>query len=341
MALKGILLINLGSPDSPEPKDVRRYLNQFLLDPYVIDLPMILRYPLIKWIISPRRSHSSGEAYASIWTTKGSPLVQTTRDLATKLQAHIGPEYEVRWAMRYGNPSLSAVLKDWSVSGLLIIPLYPQYAESSTRTAIEEAEKYLPKGLSYKAVVDFFDDRSFIQSQILNIQEHIDRFKPDHLLLSYHGLPEHHLTKMYPRHCLHSRSCCDQVSDANRFCYRAQCMATSRAIIEGLKFPSDQVSISFQSRLGRRPWIKPYTDHIVPELPRKGIKRLSVASPSFVADCLETLEEIQMRLRDQFIEAGGEELRLIPALNAQERWVKALGEIIKKAQGETNALPNR
>ena len=324
---KGILLINLGSPDSTSPKDVRRYLNQFLMDPYVIDIPTWLRHILVKAIITPRRSYKSAAAYEVIWTEEGSPLVTHTRNFARKFKELVQTEADVRWAMRYGKPSVEDVVKDWDVDQVLVVPMYPQYAESSTRTAIDEAKKFIKPPMMVHQ--DFFAHPAYIEAQARQIQKHLSDFKPDHLLLSYHGLPEHHLSKLHPEHCFQSKSCCDQVTEANRNCYRAQCFATSRGLMANLNFPREKISVSFQSRLGRKPWIKPYTDLVVPELVQRGVRRLSVACPSFVSDCLETLEEIQVRLKEQFIECGGEDLKLIPALNDSDDWVRAFREVIK------------
>jgi ferrochelatase len=328
MARRGVLLLNLGSPKSTDPKDVREYLNQFLMDKYVIDIPKIFRHILVKWIITPRRSHKSAEAYETIWTEEGSPLVNLTKRFAEKLQALVHFQYDVRWAMRYGSPSVESVMQNWDVEELLIVPLYPQYAQSSSLTAIEEALKFVPANVKPKVLKDFFQHEAFISSQAQNIQAHLDEFRPDHLLLSYHGLPENHLKKQYPEHCLQEPGCCAKVKEANRYCYRAQCFATTRAITAKLNYPPTNTSVSFQSRLGPSAWIKPYTDYVVPALVKQGVKRLSVASPSFVCDCLETLEEIQVRLREQFIECGGTDLQLIPALNDQDHWVSNFRRII-------------
>jgi ferrochelatase len=226
MARRGVLLINLGSPASTDPKDVRNYLNEFLMDPYVIDLPWALRYPLVNWLITPRRSHTSAEAYRTIWTERGSPLIEYSRRFAVKLQNLVHFQYDVRWAMRYGQPSIESVVKDWNVEEILIVPMYPQYAESSTKTAFEAALACIPADVKTKVCMDFFDHEAFVMSQVRNIQAFIDEFKPDHLLLSYHGLPEHHLSKLYPQHCHQDAGCCAKVKESNRYCYRAQCFAT-------------------------------------------------------------------------------------------------------------------
>lgn len=326
---KTLLLINLGSPESPQPKDVAVYLKQFLMDPYVIDIPKPLRAILVHALIVPKRAVKSGEAYAKIWSPQGSPLVHHTRTFAGKVAEELGSEWQVRWGMRYGQPSIESALKDLPNQPLYVVPLYPQYAESSTQTAIDEVKRHL-KGRPAKFINDFFDQPEFVQAQAQQIQTHVDRFKPDHLLLSFHGLPEHHMTKLYPDHCFKTADCCDQISEKNRLCYRAQCFHTVRSLKGALNFPENQIAVGFQSRLGARPWIKPYTDHVIEELAGKGAKRVMVSCPSFVADCLETLEEIQMRLKEQFTNLGGQELELIPALNSSDLWCKEFSKWVRR-----------
>lgn len=331
---RGLLLVNLGSPREPTTKAVGAYLTEFLTDPLVIDLPFLFRQILVRGVIVPFRSGKSAEQYRKIWTDKGSPLVQTTKMFAEKLQAEFGShtEWSVRWAMRYGEPKISEALKNWDVNQIFLIPLYPQYAESSTRSSIEKVRsEALRLGLRTPIGVldDFYEAPEFIESEIRQIQSYLHSFKPDEILLSFHGLPEHHLHKQYPEHCL-KENCCTRVSQTNRYCYRAQCHATAKAIIQRLNFPADKISIGFQSRLGRRPWIKPYTDHVISDLAKKGVRRLLVSCPSFVTDCLETLEEVQFRLRDQFLSEGGQDLQLVPALNADVSWVKAFRHMVER-----------
>lgn len=329
MAKRGLLLLNLGSPEAPTPQAVQTYLKQFLNDPFVIDIPAWLRWILVNLIIVPRRKHNSAEAYQSIWTEKGSPLVQTTKSFAEKVASQLAKDWDVRWAMRYGQPSIESTLSNWDVSELFVVPLYPQYAESSTRTAIEEVAKHF-KG-NFKYLQDFFAEPEFIDSERIQIEQQLQKFNPDHLLLSFHGLPEHHLTKIHPTHCLKSSSCCDQVTESNRLCYRAQCMATARALVEKIAIHKEQVHVTFQSRLGNRPWIKPYTDQVVDTLAHAGAKRLLVACPAFVTDCLETLEEVQIRLKEQFVSSGGEQLVLVSAPNDEEHWVNNFCTMIQRS----------
>ncbi len=329
MRAKGLLLINLGSPASPSRRDVAKYLREFLNDPFVIDLPAPLRWLLVNGLIAPLRSAKSSAAYQKIWTDRGSPLVDHTRGFALKVATELAPEWDVRWAMRYGQPSLRAVLDNWAVDQLYVVPLYPQYAESSTRTAIEAVRRNKPNIFALK---DFYAAPEFIRAQAAQINKAVAGFKPDRLLLSYHGLPEHHMTKLHPLHCLQASTCCAQVSAENRWCYRAQAYATSKALSAHLSMSAQE--IGFQSRLGRRPWIKPYTDQVIEDLARQGAKRVLVSCPSFVADCLETLEEIGIRLRQQFITVGGDDLRLVPALNDEPHWVREFCTMIKRSDLE-------
>jgi len=327
MSAKGLLLVNLGSPDAPTPKAVKAYLNRFLMDKYVLDIPAPLRFLLVHGLITPKRSKTSAEAYQKIWTKEGSPLVNYTRGFAKGVGSELSG-WSVRWAMRYGQPSLAQVTRDWDVEQVYVVPLYPQYAESSTRTAIEAACASL-KGKQVFVLENFFSEPEFIESQSERIESAIQKFRPDHVLLSFHGLPEHHMSKLHPTHCL-SEKCCESVSERNRYCYRAQAFMTAAELRKKLPFAPEKIDISFQSRLGRRPWIKPYTDFRVTELAANGIKRLLVSCPSFVADCLETLEEIQIRLREQFISEGGEDLMLAPALNDSPQWIKRFCKMIER-----------
>lgn len=331
MKHKTWLLINLGSPASTATRDVRRYLNEFLMDKHVIDIAWPLRFFLAYGWIAPFRAPKSAGAYRKIWRDEGSPLIHFTREFAQKLAntlAQNQSDIQVRWAMRYGPHSVAKAMAEIRVDGtqdILIVPMYPQYAKSSVLTAIEEVKKHL-KGFAGRVEYagQFYDHPAFIESFAANIQNEWKAFRPDHLLLSYHGLPERHIKELDQsgQHCLGSANCCDAVGEVNRRCYRAQCFATSRALTRALSLPSSQVSVSFQSRLGREPWIQPFTDKIIHDLVAQGKRRLLVSCPSFVADCLETLEEVGIRLREDFLRAGGEDLRLVPSLNDSDLWVK-------------------
>ncbi len=332
-----LLLVNLGSPASTSVADVRSYLNQFLMDPYVIDLPWPVRRLLVSLILI-KRPEQSAHAYASIWWDEGSPLVVLTRRLEAVMREQWthGP---VEIAMRYGEPSLNTVLTRLASQGVRTItlaPLYPQFADSTVTTVIEEAkkvvqEKKLP--VQFNLLQPFYDQPEYIDALVASASSHLQQ-SFDHLLLSFHGLPERHLTKLDPTgsHCFKDADCCRNASPAVlATCYRAQCMRTAAAFAEKMGLPDGKWSVSFQSRLGRAKWIEPYTEARLDELAKQGVKRLLVMCPAFVADCIETLEEIGDRGREQFIEAGGEELVLVPCLNDNLQWGQALNVLCERA----------
>lgn len=335
-----VLLVNLGTPDAPKAPEVAAYLKEFLFDKYVIDIPAFIRFPLVKWI-ARTRAPNSAEAYAKIWTDRGSPLLFHTADLTEKLRAS-RPSYAIAFAMRYGKPSIRETLKtlfDPAAANptrkLLVVPLYPQYSLAATETAIQNVSQELRRfkfAGEVSFIRDFYDDADFISAFSNIAKRELDTFRADHVIFSFHGLPERQIRKLDASgsHCLNTSNCCDEITQNNRYCYRAQSFATARALARHLGLSPTQYTVSFQSRLGRTPWIKPYTDHVYPELARKGVRRVAVMSPSFVADCLETLEEIAMRGRDDFIRNGGEELLLIPSLNSEDVWVTALRKIIER-----------
>lgn len=328
MSERGILLVNLGSPASTEVADVRRYLNQFLMDPCVVDLPWLPRRLLVSMILL-RRPQESAHAYASIWWDEGSPLVVITRRVRDALRSRL--DMPVEMAMRYGEPSIEQgilALVEQGVDEILLLHQYPQFADSTITTVVREAQRVLTK-LSLKVrltVLPAFHDRpDYLDALAANTQPHLaDGF--DHLLFSYHGLPERHLRKVDPTgcHCLKTSDCCERPSPAHATCYRSQCVAVSRRMAEHFNLSDDQWSMSFQSRLGRDKWIEPYTEAQLEELAARGVKRLLVMCPAFTADCIETLEEIGDRGREQFINAGGEELVLIPCLNDHPQWMDVL-----------------
>jgi ferrochelatase len=324
---RGLLIVNLGTPDSPEPAAVGRYLKQFLMDKWVIDIPWLVRWFFVNVLIVPKRKHKSAEAYKLIWTMRGSPLLYYLRDLEERVAALI-PEIKVSSAMRYGNPSIESGLSRLrDCDEILVFPLYPQYAESSTRSSREECEKVASAlGLTSKMsfVKDYFEHPEFISCFAALIAPILEAERPDHLLMSFHGLPERHVKRVGGDHCLASKSCCDSISPTNRDCYRAQSFATARALAMKLGLQPSQYSVSFQSRLGRTPWIQPFTDVVLTELPLRGIKSLAVVCPSFTTDCLETIEEIGLRGSDSFRQSGGAEYVAIPCLNAREEWAKAV-----------------
>ncbi|EHY78940.1 ferrochelatase [Stutzerimonas stutzeri ATCC 14405 = CCUG 16156] len=337
MTEQALLLVNLGSPASTEVADVRRYLNQFLMDPYVIDLPWPLRRLLVSLILI-KRPEQSAHAYASIWWPEGSPLVVLSRRLQEAVKPHWtqGP---VELAMRYGEPSIETTLTRLAGQGInqvTLAPLYPQFADSTTTTVIEEARRVIrERGLSLQLSIlqPFYDQPEYLEALAASARPHLEQ-DFDHLLLSFHGLPERHLHKVDPTgsHCLKSDDCCQRAEGAVlASCYRAQCMRTAAGFAAKAGLRDDQWSVSFQSRLGRAKWIEPYTEARLDELAERGVKKLLVMCPAFVADCIETLEEIGDRGREQFVEAGGEELVLVPCLNTHEDWVQTLVKLCSRA----------
>lgn len=336
---RGLLLVNLGTPDEPTSGAVRRYLREFLSDPRVIDINPVGRWFLLNLIILPFRPAKSAEAYRKVWTSEGSPLMVHSRALEKAVREKVGGEFEVELAMRYGNPSLPDAierLKAKRVDEIVVLPLYPQDAASSVSSTVARLYEVMNDAwdvLPVKVIPTFHDDAGFIDSWAQVAKPLLAEKKPDHVLFSFHGLPERHMVKSDPTgaHCLRSDSCCNQLSDVNRHCYRAQCFATARALSSAFGLPAGGYTVSFQSRLGRTPWVKPYTDLVLPELAKKHA-HLAVLCPAFVADCLETLEEIGIRAREQFVSEGGKELTLIPCLNSHPRWVDAVVDIVRRGE---------
>lgn len=335
VARTGVLLVNVGTPKSTAVSDVRRYLREFLSDGRVLTIPSVVRWILVNLIIVPFRAPKSAHAYKSIWTEKGSPLLVNGTELADSLQRQLGAKYLVRLAMRYAEPNLrqtiSELLDHHKVDELIVVPLYPQYSSSATGTAISRVQEILSERTVIPAVRfvgDFFADEGFIGAQGEIARDRLAAFRADHVLMSYHGLPESHVKASTGGYCLSDASCCNQITIKNRYCYRAQCFATSRRLASFLSLNESQYSVSFQSRLGRTPWIRPYTDKILADLHARGIRRLAVMVPSFVSDCLETIEEIGDRAREDWKALGGEDFLLVPCVNSDPRWVKALSNLI-------------
>jgi ferrochelatase len=335
---KGLLLLNLGTPDSPEPKDVGRYLKQFLMDPRVIDIPWALRWFFVNVLIVPKRKFASSEMYKTIWTKRGSPLLIHLEDLAEKLDSRIQGEFEIEIGMRYGNPSIHSALKKLNkknVSEITVFALYPQYAESSSLSSEEECMR-AAKALNLKSTLKFhpafYNQLGYIGPYAELIREHWAREKPQHLLMSFHGLPERHMVhtdRSGGKHCFVKPDCCAEIVDANRDCYRAQCFATARSLAVASALSPSEYSVSFQSRLGRAEWIKPYTEIVLSKLANQGLKRLAVVCPAFAADCLETLEEIAVRADEIFRSQGGEKLTLIPCLNSRDAWADSVATFVR------------
>ncbi|WP_372845590.1 ferrochelatase [Pontiella sp.] len=326
---RGILLMNTGSPEAPTEDAVRVYLNEFLMDPFVIDLPFPLRYALVKWAILPKRPAKSAEAYQAIWTDHGSPLVHHCRQLADGLGVELG--------MAYGNPSFKQAVENLLAQGVEeigLLPLFPQYAAATVGSCVAGVKKAIKGRAKLRVVPPFYREPSYIQP-LAEALKTVD----EHILFSYHGLPTRQLKKTDPTgaHCLKVDDCCQVPSEAHGTCYRHQCLATTQSIVEAAGIPEDRYSVSFQSRLGRAEWLAPYTDAVLRELPAKGIKQLAVICPAFFCDCLETLEEIEIQGQASFKGAGGESFRMIPCLNNSPAGFACLEALIKKA-GEWPAL---
>lgn len=332
-AKRGVLLINLGSPDSPAVPDVRRYLREFLMDGRVIDAPWPIRFGIVHFGILPKRPRQSAEAYRSIWTDKGSPLILSSRKIAAALEDRVSVRVEL--AMRYQNPSIEKALRNLGAAGvkeLLVIPLFPHYAMSSYETAVERARELalrIAPGMRLEVAAPYFDRPDYIEALVETARPFLAQ-SHDHLLFSFHGLPERHLRKADPTggHCLKVQNCCSVSSPAHKTCYRAQCFKTVRAFVAKAQLSEGRYSVAFQSRLGREPWMQPYTDVELARLAGAGVKRLAVICPAFISDCLETLEEIGMRGRETFLEAGGKEFTLIPCLNDHPLWINALETMV-------------
>ena len=331
---KAVLLVNLGSPDSTATGAVRRYLNEFLMDRRVIDMPWPLRR-LVVGLILINRPRAAAHAYRKIWTPDGSPLVVTSQRLQVGLHERVLLPVEL--AMRYQNPSIESAVKklaDKRITRLLVIPLFPHYAMSSYESAVERvklvAARLAPK-MQLEIQPPYFDAPDYIAALVASAKNHLETGY-DHLLFSFHGIPERHLRKSDPTgcHCLRAENCCGGASPAHATCYRAQCFKTVAAFVAQAGIPSEKYSVSFQSRLGRSPWLKPYTDFELEELPGRGVKRLLVICPAFVSDCLETIEEIGMRGREAFLGAGGREFDLIPCLNEHPRWLATLENMVDR-----------
>jgi ferrochelatase len=318
-------------------RDVRRYLREFLGDPFVLDVPALARWLLLEGLILPFRPRRSARAYRQIWLPEGSPLLVNGRALAAALGDELGPGFAVELAMRYGEPTIGGALERLAVRApakLLALPLYPQYSTAATGSTLAKLREEHARigGLPpLETLGPFYDEPGFVAAFAEVAHERLAAFAPDCVLMSYHGLPVRQIQKLDAsgRHCLVARGCCDAVGAANRDCYRAQCFATTRALAARLGLAPQTFATSFQSRLGRTPWIEPYTDVLLPELAAQGRRRLAVLCPAFVADCLETLEEIGIRAREQWRALGGEALLLVPSLNAEPAWVRALADWIR------------
>jgi protoporphyrin/coproporphyrin ferrochelatase len=334
--MKGVLLVNLGSPESPTPKDVKPYLDEFLMDKYVIDVPYLLRALLVRGIILQTRPKKSAAAYKKIWWEEGSPLIVLSKRMHVKVQNRV--DVPVALAMRYGTITIMKglqELKDKGVTQVMLFPLYPQHAMASTTTILVLAEelrvKHFPE-MKFTIVPAFYNKPDYIKVLSESIKKHLEGFNYDHLLFSYHGIPKRHVRKtdITKSHCTIDGSCCNTPSPAHEFCYRHQCYETTKQVVEYLGIPKEKYSQTFQSRLAGDKWLTPYTDVEINKMPEKGIKNLAVVTPAFVSDCLETLEEIAMEANHQFKENGGQNFKAIPCLNDSDPWCEVVANWIKK-----------
>ncbi|MGZ3774325.1 MAG: ferrochelatase [Pseudobdellovibrionaceae bacterium] len=334
MAKIGVLLLNIGSPPSYEVSDVKKYLHRFLMDKDVINIPFPLRWLLVHGIIVPKRGQHSANNYKKIWIeNEGSPLSVYTAKFAWNLQNSLGESFIVKIGMRYSQPSIELALREFDkcqIDRLILVPLYPQYAEATTGSSLKEVQRLMERfEIEIPSVIlpPFFKEDAFTKSYIEIIKDTLGEKTPDHYLFSFHGLPESHIRKA--KGCLSIDGCCFEVDACNKNCYRAQCYATATKIAEDLKIPPSHWSVSFQSRLGRGEWLKPATDHTLQILAKKE-KSVAVICPSFVTDCLETLEEIGMEGQALFKENGGKEFILVPCLNERENWVQKFSMLIRQ-----------
>lgn len=339
---KGVLLVNLGSPDSPEPKDVKTYLGEFLMDERVIDVPLWARTLLVKGIILNTRPKASAAAYKKIWWEEGSPLIVISKRLQKKIQKQV--EFPVALAMRYGSMTIKKGLKelvDQGVDEVFLIPLYPQFAMATTETILvlaEEVRKAHFPELKISDLPAFYNNLEYIEVLSNNIAEHLKGKDYEHLLFSYHGVPERHIRKsdVTNSHCKIDGNCCITPSKAHQYCYKHQCLEVTRLVAEKLNLKAGTYSTSFQSRLGFDPWLQPYTDRTIERLGKEGIKKMAIVTPAFVSDCLETLEEIAMEGEEIFHEMGGHNFTTIPCLNDDDNWVALLSKWINNwAMSET------
>ena len=330
---KGILLVNLGTPDSPTWNGLRKYLNQFLTDKRVIDLPWLFRNMLFKGIVVPIRSGRVSKLYQELWIEDGSPLKVYGYQVAEGVQERLGEEYHVELAMRYQNPSIESALqkmKDQNVSEITVFPLFPQYASATTGSVFEEVMRIMKKKElipTIKMINSYYDHPAVVDLYAEKALKHnLDDY--DHFVFSFHGVPKRYLKKEN-NYCKCDTQCCRNIQPKNQFCYSAQCHATAFAIAKKLGLPEEKYTISYQSRFGPEEWIKPYTDEVLFEQLEKGNKNILVFSPAFVADCLETTIEIGLEYKEEFDEKGGEKLDLVESLNNDPKWMDAIVEMVK------------
>ncbi len=331
----GVLLINLGTPPNTSIKSIRKYLREFLSDPRVIDVHPIIRTLLLNLFILPFRPYKTQKAYQSIWKKNGSPLLVISQQLQQLVQKDLGHNYQVALGMRYGQPSIKHAITSLleNCQKIIVLPLYPQYASASTGTSLVKVMSLMQTEWNLPHITfinEFFQHPLFIKGMANNIKNHPAFAQHDTIIMSYHGLPERHLDKSGCKASCDRQKSCPSVNKLNRYCYRAQCFQTSRLIAEKLNLPDNAYQVTFQSRLGRTPWIKPYTDQCLPMLYKQGHRKLLVVCPAFTADCLETLEEIGIQAKESWLKLGGEALDLIPCVNTDPIWIKCISQLIRQ-----------
>lgn len=328
----GVLLVNLGTPDSPSVKDVRSYLSQFLNDPRVIDIPWLSRKMLVNLIIVPFRAPKSAKVYKKLWTPKGSPLLYYSEAVQTLLQSALGDDHEVHLAMRYKNPSIPAVLEAMrrrNFDRIVVLPMFPQYASASTGSALDEVMRVVRKWWvipEIRLISQYYDHPGFIDAVAERGRAH-DLAAYDHILFSYHGLPERQVDKVYDQGLCTDHNCEHELTPENKYCYKATCYATTRLIAQKLGITKERYTVCFQSRLDKK-WLRPFSDAVVEECARKGMKKILVFSPAFTADCLETIIEIGEEYQEIFEEHGGEKVQLVESLNDHPMWIQCLKELV-------------
>jgi len=339
MPKTGVLLINLGTPDSPSVKDVRKYLFEFLNDPRVIDISPIARFFLVNFIIVPFRAPKSAKIYKKLWTGQGSPILIYGKAVQEKLQQVLGSSYGVELAMRYQNPNLDDVVREMekkNYSKIIIIPMFPQYASASTGSAIEKAMKLISKWWiipEIKIISQFYDNEGYLNTIIAQAKKYkLNDY--DHVLFSYHGLPVRQVDKVYSNGRLcEEHNCETEITTENKYCYKATCYATTRLLAAKLNIPKEKYTVCFQSRLDKD-WLEPFSDKVIIEQAKKGAKKLLVFSPAFVADCLETTVEIGMEYQDLFAQYGGEKIQLVESLNDHPVWINTLKKMVIEIESE-------
>lgn len=338
MNKKGVLLVNLGTPDSTSVPDVRKYLREFLMDKRVIDIPAVPRWLLVNLIIGPFRAPKSAEEYRKLFTERGSPLKYYTEDLTKLVREVLPDDYVIEFAMRYQSPSIEHGLNELmkhDVSDIHVIPLFPQYASATTGSVIDKVMEITQKWQiipSIKFTSQFLEEELFIDTVVERGRSYMDKTDYDHYLFSYHGLPERQIRKGSVDNYCKLGSCCSSLTPKNRFCYRAQCFETTRLIAAKLGLKEDEYTVCFQSRLGKDPWIKPYTEDKLKELAHNGVKKVLAFSPAFVSDCLETTIEVGETYQEDFIHAGGEQWDLVDSLNTDPKWVACIKGLILDGQ---------